>query len=114
MTEARAVPPDFRLPWNATVTMADVWSEKPDLQKRVCLAPPRPRAKPESHTAKVPFAGRSDETFVLRDWQGSYLHSSCTGMTRNVGFAWKGSDRQLRKVREKFPSTEGLVASAIA
>lgn len=108
-----SVPEGFTLPWNTTVTMADVWAAKPELQKRVSLAP-RPRAKPERHVAKVPFAGRSDETFVLRDWQGSYLHSSCTGMTRNVGFAWKGSERQLRKVREKFPSTEELVASAIA
>ena len=39
------VPEGFRLPWNTTVTMADVWAENPELQKRVSVAPRQPKAK---------------------------------------------------------------------
>jgi hypothetical protein len=105
--------PDFKLPWNTTRTMADVWADKPD------VAPPEPkqaraRSEPESHTAKAGFAGKGDELFVLRDWQGAYLHSSCEGMTQNAQFAWKGTEHQLRRVREKYPNTADLLASAAA
>ncbi len=53
-----AVPEGFTLPWNTTVTMADVWAEQIAAQRKSWREQrARKRAKYTSHSTKIPFAG---------------------------------------------------------
>lgn len=100
------------LPWNTTRTMADVWAHDPKLDGR---KPSPVRTTPESKELPPAKMGRpSSQNFRLQDWQGSFLHESCAGMTRDERLAWKGNAKQLAAVRQRYPNTSNLIASEVA
>lgn len=94
-----AVAEGFTLPWNTTRSMADVWTNDPKLDDR----------KPAAKLGRPPV-----QNFRLHDWQGSFLHESCDGMTMDERLAWKGNARQLAAVRARYPNTSKLIASEVA
>lgn len=113
-----AVPDGFTLPWNTTRTMADVFREQDLADRRMILAsaPVEVRMAPKSKERRPPVRmGRPPlQNFRLHDWQGSFLHESCLGMTKDERQAWKGNAKQLAAVRERFPNTVYLIASEVA
>ena len=56
MTPGMSVEPGFTLPWSDRA-MADVWAGERAEFLRIKAQRTAARAKPESHTAKIPFAG---------------------------------------------------------
>lgn len=52
------VPDDFRLPWNTTVSMADVWAENIAAQRKAWREQKyRKRARRASHDVRIRYAG---------------------------------------------------------
>lgn len=51
--------------------------------------------------------------FYLRADGGKYLHQSCQGLVPGKSYAWRGTEQQLLRVRERFPETRDMAEEAV-
>jgi hypothetical protein len=70
-----------------------------------------PVIPPELRKATPKASGKT--LFYLRSDNGKYLHQSCQGLVPGPTYAWKGTEAQILKVREKFPDVAGYTEEAV-
>lgn len=70
-----------------------------------------PVIPPELRKAQPKASGKV--LFYLRSDNGKYLHQSCQGLVPGPSYAWKGTEAQIFKVRDKFPEALGLTEEAV-
>lgn len=87
------VPEGFTLPWNRTVTMADVWNRMAE----------KPAREPDN-----------GERFQLVDDSGQYLHKAGHRMTVLASEAWCGGRGDLRSISRRRPETRTLKRVVLA
>ena len=93
---------DLKALTSPKMKVADVVSKPAEpqtvVEEETYTPPQRPKPTPASTSGDV--------RMVSLD--GRYLHESCTSLTRDVRYAWRGPTIKAQKVKEKFTIAKGL------